>query len=91
MNSLKKLKQQFLEYVEIERGRSIKTVENYDRYLSRFLQFLKSDSPPAITDSSVREFRLWLNRQSNGSVKKNTDTLSKKTQNYYLIGKRNLN
>jgi site-specific recombinase XerD len=85
MNSLKKLKQQFLEYVEIEKGRSLKTVENYDRYISRFLTFLKNDSPSAVTDSSVREFRLWLNRQSNGSVKKNTDTLSKKTQNYYLI------
>jgi site-specific recombinase XerD len=88
MNSLKKLKQQFLEYVEIEKGRSINTVVNYDRYLSRFLQFLKNDSPSAITDSSVREFRLWLNRQSNGSVKKNSDTLSKKTQNYYLIALR---
>lgn len=85
MNSLKKLKQQFLEYVEIEKGRSLKTVENYDRYISRFLTFIKNDSPSAITDSTVREFRLWLNRQSNGSVKKNTDTLSKKTQNYYLI------
>ncbi len=85
MNSLKKLKQQFLEYVEIEKGRSLKTVENYDRYISRFLAFLKNDSPSAVTDTTVREFRLWLNRQSNGSVKKNTDTLSKKTQNYYLI------
>ncbi len=85
MNSLKKLKQQFLEYVEIEKGRSLKTVENYDRYISRFLTFLKNDSTSAVTDTTVREFRLWLNRQSNGSVKKNTDTLSKKTQNYYLI------
>jgi len=88
MNSLKKLKQQFLEYVEIERGRSIKTVENYDRYLTRFLGFLKKDSPTDITDTSVREFRLWLNRQTNGGVKKNSDTLSKRTQNYYLIALR---
>lgn len=86
--SLKSLKTRFLEYVEIEKGRSLKTIENYDRYLSRFLNFLKSDSPSDITDSSVREFRLWLNRQSNGSVKKNTDTLSRKTQNYYLIALR---
>jgi site-specific recombinase XerD len=86
--SLKSLKTRFLEYVEIEKGRSLKTIENYDRYLTRFLDFLKNDSPSAITDSSVREFRLWLNRQSNGSVKKNTDTLSRKTQNYYLIALR---
>ncbi|HEY0220903.1 MAG TPA: site-specific integrase, partial [Candidatus Paceibacterota bacterium] len=80
MNSLKKLKQQFLEYVEIEKGRSLHTVENYDRYLSRFLQFLKSDSPSSITDSSVREFRLWLNRQTTNNK---DQTLSRKTQNYY--------
>ncbi|MDQ5949374.1 MAG: integrase/recombinase XerD [Patescibacteria group bacterium] len=88
MNSLKKLKQQFLEYIEIERGRSLKTVENYDRYLTRFLSFLKKDSPSDVTDTSVREFRLWLNRQPTGSVKKNNDTLSKRTQNYYLIALR---
>jgi len=100
MSSLKHLKTQFLEYIEIERGRSLKTVENYDRYLSRFLGFLKSDNPSDITDTSVREFRLWLNRQpnlpwktllKNSGVVKNRDidkTLSKRTQNYYLIALR---
>ncbi|MES3005046.1 MAG: site-specific tyrosine recombinase/integron integrase [Patescibacteria group bacterium] len=100
MASLKDLKTQFLEYIEIERGRSLKTVENYDRYISRFLGFLKNDDPTTITDSSVREFRLWLNRQpnlpwktllKNSGVVKNRDidkTLSKRTQNYYLIALR---
>ncbi len=88
MNSLKKLKQQFLEYIEIERGRSLKTVENYDHYLSRFLEYTKNDDPEGITDSSVREFRLWLNRQSAGTSKAGNETLSKKTQNYYLIALR---
>src|SRR3989344_8646717 len=100
MASLKQLKQQFLEYIEIERGRSINTVENYDRYLSRFLGFIKKDNPSDITDISVREFRLWLNRQSNLPWKSldkegkplkgrdNGETLSKKTQNYYLIALR---
>jgi len=85
MTSLKQLKTQFLEYIEIERGRSLKTVENYDHYLSRFLNFIKKDKPEEITDTVVREFRLWLNRQATSQNKKNTDTLSKKTQNYYLI------
>lgn len=85
MASLKDLKTRFLEYVEIERGRSLKTVENYDRYLSRFLEFLKADSPAAITDERVREFRLWLNRQPAGP---RGTTLSRKTQNYYLIALR---
>ena len=88
MNSLKQLKQQFLEYIEIEKGRSLKTVENYDRYLSRFLEFLKKDSPSDVTDSTVREFRLWLNRQPVSNMGRMNDTLSRKTQNYYLIALR---
>ena len=60
---LKELKTQFLEYLEIEKGRSIKTVENYDRYLTRFLNQTKATSPSSLTEQLVREFRLWLNRQ----------------------------
>ena len=52
----------FLEYTEIEKGRSIKTVENYDRYLKRFLAHAKVKQPEEITPETVREFRLWLNR-----------------------------
>lgn len=98
MFSLKQLKQQFLEYIEIEKGRSVKTVENYDHYLSKFLEFSKNDNPAEITDSSVREFRLWLNRQpaaqepkkglSSGKIRGGGATLSRKTQNYYLIALR---
>ncbi len=38
---LQQAKRQFLEYVEIEKGRSLKTVENYDRYLSTFIFFIE--------------------------------------------------
>ena len=82
---LKSLKTQFLEYIEIEKGRSLKTVENYDHYLTRFLEFIKSDSPEKINDAAIRDFRLWLNRQSTGNNRAAGDTLSRKTQNYYLI------
>jgi site-specific recombinase XerD len=85
MSSLKQLKTQFLEYIEIEKGRSLKTVENYDHYLTRFLGYIKNDNPDKITDTVVREFRLWLNRQSTGNNRATGATLSKKTQNYYLI------
>lgn len=88
MASLRELKTQFLEYTEIEKGRSLNTVQNYDRYITRFLAFLKKDSPSDITDTSVREFRLWLNRQSTGNNKRTGETLKKKTQNYYLIALR---
>lgn len=86
MSDIKKLKQEFLEYLEIEKGRSLKTVENYDRYLTRFFDFLKITDPKQITDDKVREFRLWLNRQKPNQKKE--DTLKKKTQNYYLIALR---
>ncbi|MBI1974417.1 MAG: tyrosine-type recombinase/integrase [Candidatus Zambryskibacteria bacterium] len=84
---LERLKREFLEYTEIEKGRSLKTVENYDRYLSRFLNFAKINKPTDIVDDVIREFRLWLNRQPAG-FSKNGDTLSKKTQNYYMIALR---
>ncbi|MBC7836367.1 tyrosine-type recombinase/integrase [Acetobacteraceae bacterium] len=77
---LKSLKTQFLEYLEIEKGRSVKTVENYDRYIDRFLQHSKITFPAKLTETSVREFRLHLNRQAGTS-----GTMKHKTQNYYLI------
>ncbi|MES2471011.1 MAG: tyrosine-type recombinase/integrase [Patescibacteria group bacterium] len=83
------LKQQFLEYVEIEKGRSISTVRNYDHYLSRFIEFSKAKNIDQINDSLLREFRLWLNRQSNNrSLTQRNETLKKRTQNYYLIALR---
>ncbi|HEX4798912.1 MAG TPA: site-specific tyrosine recombinase/integron integrase [Candidatus Paceibacterota bacterium] len=85
---LHELKQQFLEYLEIEKGRSIKTVENYDRYLSRFLNYAKVTDPALLTEGMVREYRLWLNRQPGTKVGRTTDTLKRKTQNYYLIALR---
>jgi site-specific recombinase XerD len=88
MASLKKLKEQFLDYVEIERGRALNTRNNYEHYLEVFLTFLKKDNPSDITDTSVRGFRLWLNRQTTGNNKATGQTLSKKTQNYYLIALR---
>ena len=80
---LKTLKTEFLEYLEIEKGRSIKTVENYDRYLARYLAFSKVTSPSKITEQSVREFRIHLNRQPG-----TTSTMKHKTQNYYMISLR---
>jgi site-specific recombinase XerD len=85
MSSLKQLKDQFLDYVEIEKGRSLKTRENYDRYLTRFLAYIKTDDPAKIDDTLIREFRLWLNRQPLKNLGKMEQTLSRKTQNYYLI------
>jgi site-specific recombinase XerD len=82
------LKQEFLEYIEIEKGRSINTVKNYDRYLTRFFNQAKINSPSEITVRKISDFRLWLNRQSSGNNQYTGETLKKKTQNYYLIALR---
>ncbi len=85
---LEQLKRQFLEYVEIEKGRALKTVENYNHYLTVFLEQTKAKKPSDINDNVVREFRLWLNRQVTGNNRKTGETMSRKTQNYYLIAVR---
>jgi len=81
-------KRQFLEYIEIEKGQSLKTVANYDRYLNRFFTFSNIKNPEDINAQVVRDFRLWLNRQSTGNNRATGKTLSKKTQNYYMIALR---
>ncbi len=86
--NLEELKDQFLDYIEIEKGRTLKTRENYDHYLTAFLGFLKKKSPKDITDQSVREFRMWLNRQPGSGKGPSAGTMKKKTQNYYLIALR---
>lgn len=84
------LKRRFLEYTEIEKGRSVKTVMNYDHYLTRFIAYSKLTNAEDITYEVIREYRLWLNRQPASSSKrgKQGETLKKRTQNYYLIALR---
>lgn len=77
--------QDYLAHLEIEKGRSPKTVENYGRYLRKFLGWAKISTPQDISEEKVRSFRLWLNRQKLPSG----EEFSRKTQNYYLIALRN--
>jgi site-specific recombinase XerD len=74
----------FLEYLEIERGRSKKTVENYHHYLTRFIEF-NDPEVSKISAEIVRKWRLWLNRYED----EHGHGLSKTTQNYHLIALRN--
>lgn len=89
---ISQLKREFLEYIEIEKGRSLKTVANYDHYLERFFDFSKVKKPSDITDTVLREYRLWLNRQKSGKKQPGlqgaSESLKKRTQNYYLIALR---
>ena len=83
MNSLGSLKADFLQYIEIEKGRSALTVRNYDHYLTRFLEFVQVESPADVTESMMREYRVYLNRHPARAAKKGqpVETLDKKTQN----------
>ena len=89
MTDLKTLKTQFLEYLEIEKNRSPRTVVNYDHYLTRFLNFAKIKTPADLTEELVRSFRLFLNRLSaNPSTNAQDKPLKKITQNYHIIALR---
>lgn len=77
-------KRQFLEYIEIERGRAVKTVENYDHYLTRYFEQMGIKNVGDINEQNIRDFRLWLNRQSGT----NNGQMKRRTQNYYMIALR---
>jgi integrase/recombinase XerD len=87
-NEIDRMKREFLEYIELERGSSQRTVAIYERYLSRFFEQEKIRSVSDITDGAVREFRLWLNRQPRQKRGGSSETVSRKTQNYYMIALR---
>jgi site-specific recombinase XerD len=95
--NLQDLKSRFLEYVEIEKGRSLKTVENYNRYLEKFIEFVdknfKTFEANKVDEKMMREYRLFLNRQlANPTLTRGQkgygENLKKRTQNYYLIALR---
>jgi len=83
--TLKDLKIQYLEYLEIEKNRSVKTLENYGRYLNRFFAFANVSNPGQIDDELVRQYRLQLNRLQDTKG----NNLKKVTQNYHIIALRN--
>jgi integrase/recombinase XerD len=73
------LKTEYLEYLEIDKNRAQKTIENYDRYLTKFFEWAKISRPNQITEESVHKFRVFLSRENAGHS----------TQNYYVIAIRN--
>ncbi|MBR3164530.1 tyrosine-type recombinase/integrase [Candidatus Saccharibacteria bacterium] len=73
---------EFLESLEIEKGRSLYTVRNYELCMHRVLEFgggeLKTSD---LTREWLRRYRLWLNRYKDEHGK----GLSVMTQAYHLI------
>lgn len=121
MKDLWQLKREFLEHCEIEKGQSVLTVENYGRYIDRFLDWLRLDTqkqlkngkadnssatdkaspvkadpntpqsqkhqelmPELITDESVRQYRLYINRLHGQDGRE----LKQTTQNHHVLALR---
>lgn len=82
--------QDFLQHVEIEMGRSVDTVRNYELYLTRFYEMMTPDlkremRASDISEEMIRKYRLRLNRME---TNEKGDRLTPITQSYYLIALR---
>lgn len=81
----------YLEHLEVEGGRSVKTVKNYEHYLGRFVtlsqEILNKNTikPSDIDKELLRKYRLKLNRCGSEEGK---DDLQAITQAYHLIALR---
>lgn len=70
MKSLFDLKREFLEYCELDKGQSVLTVANYDRYLTKFLTWLeesKKDNSIQNIDNSKEAEKVSHSEQSEES------------------------
>ena len=64
----------FLEYSEVEKNQSIKTIENYNHYLGRFLEFANNINVNKITLDLVHNFnRFYENNRVLNAEKKEKD------------------
>lgn len=81
----------FLEHLEVEAGRSKKTVDNYRLYLERFAEITLEVSgkdelrPQDITKELLRKYRLKLNRYGSENGEEDLKVI---TQTYHLIALR---
>ena len=84
--ALRGLLEEYIDYLEIEKQRSSRTTDNYNRYLNRFLTWSESEfsvtEPTQLQEDVIRKYRVWLNHRVD---EKTGESLSKKTQNYHVI------
>lgn len=91
MSTLSDLLPDFLEHLEVERGRSRRTIKDYEHYLTRFIELAGEISgqdydlqPGDLTRELIRKYRLRLNRIADARG----HTLAPITQAYHLIALR---
>lgn len=78
----------FLDWIDIEKGLSHKTQENYARFLKKFFYWLKLNNlenltPSELSPEHIFQYKAFLARKSKKILKKST-------QSYYLIALRQL-
>src|SRR3989344_1665922 len=87
-SELERKANEFLEYLEVEKGSSPLTLRNYKHYLARFSGWLQTSgfrlSLADINPEIVRQYRVYLSRLSDGKG----GLLSRKTQGYHAIALR---
>jgi len=81
MAAIEKALKDYLDYLEIEKNRSPKTRENYERYLRAFINSSGVTDPEKISLEHIKSFRAQLARGDK--------PLKKITQTYYAIAIRN--
>ncbi len=82
----------FLDWLDIEKGLSSKSQENYKRFIERFFYWLKISKlgnlkPHQLTSEHIWDYRVFLSRKYPSKTKK---PLKRSSQNYYLIALRAL-
>ena len=98
MKDLWQLKREFLEYSELEKGQSLLTVANYDRYLTKFFQWLEKEIQNAkfkdqsdnakckiVSENITQDAVKEYRLYLNRLSDKFGRPLSKSTQNYHII------
>ncbi len=86
MADINKLLKNYLDYLEIEKGRTKETRENYEHYLKTFFEFARIKSESDINADNVRDFRIYLARLHN---LRDGENFKRTTQSYYIIALRN--
>lgn len=82
----------YLEWLELEKGLSSNSQENYSKFLKKFFEFLEVKSitglkPNELTADIVWQYRLFLSRHQHQNQ---LGSLKRSTQNHYLVALRSL-
>ncbi len=84
--------QDYLDWLDIERGLSSKSQENYARFIKKFIDWLNATKrselkPHELSPEIIRDYRVFLSRSEHAT---RSSSLKKNTQNFYLIALRSL-